>query len=69
MVKGIPEGYLVAGHKVMTDDQYPEWEAGVKGLYDEMAVLTVTPTWTKLLDFETTIPKAVEDLIKETSAG
>jgi hypothetical protein len=69
VVKGIPEGYLVAGHKVMTDDQYPEWEAGVKGLYDEMAVLTVTPTWAKLLDFETTIPKAVEDLIKEKSAG
>lgn len=69
VVKGIPEGYLVAGHKVMTDDQYPEWEAGVKGLYDEMAVLTITPTWAKLLDFETTIPKAVEDLIKEKSAG
>lgn len=69
VVKGIPEGYLVAGHKVMTDDQYPEWEAGVKGLYDEMAVLTITPTWAKLLDFETTLPKAVEDLIKEKAAG
>jgi hypothetical protein len=69
VVKGVPEGYLMAGHKVMTDDQYPGWEAGVKGLYDEMAVLTITPTWAKLLDFETTLPKAVEDLIKEKSAG
>ena len=69
VVEGVPEGYLVAGHKVMTDDQYPAWEAGVKGLYDEMGVITVTPTWAKLLDFETTIPKAVEDLIKEKSAG
>ena len=69
VVEGIPEGYLVAGHKVMTDDQYPEWVAGVKGLYDEMAVITIAPTWAKLLDFETTIPKAVEDLIKEKSAG
>jgi general stress protein 26 len=69
LVQGIPDGYLEAGHKVTTDEQYPEWEAGVKALYDEMVVVTVTPTWAKLLDFETTIPKAVEDLIKEKSAG
>ncbi len=53
----------------MTDEQYPEWEAGVKGLYDAMVLITITPTWAKLLDFETTIPKAVEDLIQEKSAG
>ncbi|MFG1816868.1 pyridoxamine 5'-phosphate oxidase family protein [Kribbella sp. NPDC049174] len=69
LVQGVPDGYLEAGHKVMTDEQYPEWEAGVKGLYDQMAVITVTLTWAKLLDFETTIPKAVEDLIQEKSAS
>ena len=69
LVQGVPEGYLQAGHKVMTDEQYPEWEAGVKALYTEMVVITVTLTWAKLLDFETTIPKAVEDLIKEKAAG
>ena len=65
LVEGVPDGYLIAGRKVMTDDQYPEWVAGVQGLYDEMVIITITPTWAKLLDFETTIPKAVEDLIKE----
>ena len=69
LVEGIPEGYLTAGHKVMTDDQYPQWVAGVQSLYDDMVVITITPTWAKLLDFETTIPKAVHDLIKEKSAG
>ena len=69
LVEGVPDGYLNAGRKVMTDDQYPGWVAGVQGLYDEMVVITITPTWAKLLDFETTIPKAVEDLIKEKSAG
>ena len=69
LVEGIPDGYLTAGRKVMTDEQYPEWVAGVKGLYDEMVVIAITPTWAKLLDFETTIPKAVEDLIKQKSAG
>ncbi len=38
LVQGVPEGYLLAGHKVMTDEQYPEWEAGVTSLYAEMGV-------------------------------
>ena len=67
VVAGVPDGYLTAGHKVMTEDQYPEWVAGVQALYDEMAIITITPTWAKLLDFETTIPQAVEDLIKSKS--
>lgn len=69
LVQGVPEGYLTAGHKVMTDEQYPDWEAGVKALYSEMVVITITPSWVKLLDFETTIPQAVEDLMREKSAG
>src|SRR3954454_11021561 len=47
VVPGVPEGYLIAGHKVMTDEQYPAWVEGVKGLYDEMAVIRVTLTWAK----------------------
>jgi len=69
VVAGVPDGYLTAGHKVMTDEQYPGWVAGVTALYDEMAVITITPSWAKLLDFETTIPKAVDDLIRTKSAG
>ena len=68
LVAGTPEGYLRAGHKVMTDEQYADWVVGVQGLYDEMVVITITPTWVKLLDFETTLPKPVEDLLKEKSA-
>lgn len=66
---GIPDGYLTAGHKVMTDEQHSGWVEGVRGLYDEMTVITITPTWVKLLDFETTIPKAVQDLIDEKQAS
>lgn len=69
LVDEIPEGYLTAGHKVMTDDQYAGWVDGVRGLYDEMIVITITPTWAKLLDFETTLPTAVADQIKEKSGG
>ena len=69
VVDGVPAGYLEAGRKVMTEEQYPGWVSGVQGLYDAMALIAITPTWVKLLDFETTIPKAVEDLINEKAAG
>lgn len=69
LVEGVPEGYLKAGRRVMTEEQYSGWVTGVQSLYDKMAVITVTLTWAKLLDFETTLPKAVEDLIQEKSAG
>jgi len=36
----------------------------VRALYDEMVRITSEPDWAKLLDFETTIPKAVEDLAR-----
>lgn len=65
LTHGIPEGYLVAGRKVMTADQYSGWLSGVQALYDEMVIITITPTWVKLLDFESTLPTSVEDLIKE----
>ncbi|GAB3951244.1 pyridoxamine 5'-phosphate oxidase family protein [Kribbella albertanoniae] len=69
LVQGIPEGYLVAGRKVMTEEQYVGWVAGVKGLYTEMTLITVTLTWAKLLDFETTLPKAVEELLSERAGA
>lgn len=68
-VPGIPDGYIVAGRKVMTDEQYSGWVDGVRGLYDEMTVITITLNWVKLLDFETTIPKAVQALIDEKQAS
>ena len=69
LVREIPEGYLASGRKVMTADQYPDWVSGVKSLYDEMTVITVTISWAKLIDFETTIPQAVEDLVKQRTGA
>lgn len=60
---GVPEEYIIAGTKVMTAEQHVDWTAGVKALYEQMVRITVTPDWAKLLDFETTLPKSVQDLI------
>lgn len=64
-VDGIPEEYFEAsGTYEMTPEQRTEWEAGVRALYDGMVRIVVTPTWAKLIDFETTLPSAVEELIR-----
>jgi hypothetical protein len=67
VVDGVPDVFLRASKKRVTDDQWSGWEAGVRALYDQMAVITITPTWAKLLDFETTIPKAEQDIMRARS--
>jgi general stress protein 26 len=66
VVEGIPEEYLqMNGSYQMTPEQRVEWEAEVRSLYDGMVRIVITPTWVKLIDFETTLPSAVEELIKQ----
>ncbi len=66
-VDGIPDEYLQATSTYeMTSEQRVEWEAGVHSLYcDGMVRIVVTPTWAKLIDFETTMPSAVEELVRQ----
>ena len=51
--------------RLQRDAILTEWEAEVRSLYDGMVRIVVTPTWVKLIDFETTLPSAVEELVKE----
>jgi hypothetical protein len=65
-VDGIPEEYFQwNGTYEMTLRQRAEWEAGVRSLYDGMVRVVVTPTWAKLIDFETTLPTAIEELMRQ----
>jgi hypothetical protein len=48
----------------MTPEELAAWEAEVRSLYDGMVRVVVTPTWAKLIDFETTLPSAVEELVR-----
>ena len=66
VVDGIPEEYLTMnGSYRMTPEQRVEWEAEVRSLYDGMVRIVVTPAWAKLIDFETTLPTAVEELVRQ----
>ncbi|MGW5666490.1 hypothetical protein [Micromonospora sp. NPDC003776] len=49
----------------MTPEQRVEWEAEVRSLYDGMVRIVVTSTWAKRIDFETTLPSAVEELVRQ----
>ena len=66
VVDGIPEEYLqMNGSYEMTPEQRVEWEAEVRSLYDGMVRIVITPTWVKLIDFVTTLPTAVEELVQQ----
>jgi len=65
-VDGIPDEYLQTnGAYKMTPEQREEWEAEVRSLYHGMVRIVVTPSWAKLIDFDTTLPSAVEELYRE----
>jgi Pyridoxamine 5'-phosphate oxidase len=70
-VEGIPDEYLQAnagGSYEMTEEQRVEWEAGVRSLYDGMVRIVVKPTWAKVIDFEETLPTAIEELVQRREA-
>ena len=64
MVEGVFPEYVAGAEKVTPAEEFPQWEAGVHALYDQMVRIDITPTWVRIQDFETRIPKAVEDLAR-----
>lgn len=64
IVAGVPEIFLAAARRRTPEEYWDLWTAGLPSLYSEMAVITITPDWVKLIDFETSAPKAEEDLAR-----
>jgi hypothetical protein len=67
VVEGVPDAFVQASRRFVGDDGMPAWEAGVRALYKQMAIIRVTSTWAKIIDFETRLPKPVEELIRENA--
>jgi hypothetical protein len=63
-VDGVPDEFIEAARRFVGDERMPEWEAQARGLYKQMVLIRVTPTWAKVIDFETRLPGYVEELIK-----
>ncbi|MGI5128045.1 pyridoxamine 5'-phosphate oxidase family protein [Pseudonocardia sp. CA-107938] len=63
IVDGVPDVYVRASTRRLPEEERQPWEEGVRALFDRMAVVTITPTWVRLLDFESTFPRAFEDVV------
>lgn len=64
IVQGVPQQFMDAARRRTPDEYWDAWTGGLPSLYSEMALITVTPDWVKLIDFETNAPKAEEDLAR-----
>jgi hypothetical protein len=53
----------------MPQEAWEGFETQVRALYEQMVTITVIPEWARLLDFETTAPRAVEKLLRERNAA
>ena len=63
IVDGVPSEFLEATHKALPPSEWSAFEASARSLYPQMARITITPEWAKLIDFETRFPVAVQDLV------
>ena len=64
VVEGVPDAFVEASRRFVGEEGMPAWETSVRALYKEMAIIRVTPTWAKVIDFETRLPAPVEELMK-----
>src|SRR5215207_9776339 len=67
VVEGVPDEFVESSRRFVGEEGMPAWEAGVRALYKQMAIIRVTPTWAKIFDFETRLPSPVEELIRENA--
>jgi hypothetical protein len=68
VVPGVPDDYLEYSLRTMPAEQHAGFEAQVRGLYDEMARIVITPTFARLNDFQRTAPRAIERLMAAKQA-
>lgn len=68
IVDGVFDEYVEGARRMLPPEDFPGWEAGVRGFYDQMARIDITPTWVTIHDFETRIPRAVAELARKKAA-
>jgi hypothetical protein len=69
VVDGVPPEFLAGSKKVIDAQQWQAFEAGVRGMYKQMARITIVPEWAKLLDFETgRLPTFLQELAGQRGA-
>lgn len=54
--QGLPEQYVEASRRIVGEERFPSWEREVRGENRNMALIRITPTWLKVVDFVTRFP-------------
>jgi nitroimidazol reductase NimA-like FMN-containing flavoprotein (pyridoxamine 5'-phosphate oxidase superfamily) len=63
IVDGVVEEYLAAARKTMDAEAAAAFEVNVRGLYDQMARIAITPGWVRYYDFGAgRMPKFLQEL-------
>ena len=62
IVDGVVPEYLEASKRYVPPEQWEAFEKQVRALYKQQGRITIVPQWAKLLDFETRLPSAQEEL-------
>jgi nitroimidazol reductase NimA-like FMN-containing flavoprotein (pyridoxamine 5'-phosphate oxidase superfamily) len=63
IVDGVVEEYLAAARKAMDAEAAAEFEQNVRGMYDQMARIAVTPHWLRYYEFGTgRMPRFLQEL-------
>jgi nitroimidazol reductase NimA-like FMN-containing flavoprotein (pyridoxamine 5'-phosphate oxidase superfamily) len=65
VVDGVAPEFLEASRRYVSPEQWEEFEKGVTALYKQQGRITIVPEWAKLIDFETRVPQAQEELVAQ----
>jgi hypothetical protein len=54
--QGLPEEYVEASRRIVGEEKFASWERAVRAEHRNMALIRITPTWLRVVDFETRFP-------------
>jgi Pyridoxamine 5'-phosphate oxidase len=69
IVDGVVEEYLAAARGTMDAEAAAEFEQHVRGMYDQMARITITPRWVRYYDFGAgRMPRFLQELAEQNQS-
>jgi nitroimidazol reductase NimA-like FMN-containing flavoprotein (pyridoxamine 5'-phosphate oxidase superfamily) len=69
IVDGVVEEYLAAARKTMDAEAAAEFEENVRGMYDQMARIAITPRWVRYYDFGAgRMPRFLQELAEQNQS-
>ena len=67
IVEGVVPEYLAAARRTMNADAAAEFEQNVRRMYDQMARISIRPTWVRFYDFGAgRMPKFLQELAEKS---